>query len=355
MVHQRCLNVLFTRGCSIFFQLVLLLLPCLIIKSTQAALAASSERVDTELTPGFAKGGKYQLLELFNLSSSVVNTDSWLLKLQDSGSTPARVSSATPFRMQEFPALECGEFRKAVKNGADADSHLVDVSRPIATTLSTMGGWSEPTSYPDNNRIASFETTVWVVNATLAEYKRGGDQDYHLNLRDGSGNTMIAEIPCPCCVAASSAVGTLIAAARASFDARFTPTGTLQPANVAVRVAGVGMFDFPHGQIGAAPNYIELHPVVGISFDVDVNAPFIVSAVLNGKKLIVSGFNFDEATVVLVDGGKQKTRNDDDTPGNLLIAKKAGKFIFPGQTVTLQVRKSDGTLSEGFAFTRPMQ
>lgn len=36
-------------------------------------------------------------------------------------------------------------------------------------------------------------------------------------------------------------------------------------------------------------------------------------------------------------GDKQKTRNDDDNQTTLLIAKKAGKFIAPGETVTLQV------------------
>jgi len=113
------------------------------------------------------------------------------------------------------------------------------------------------------------------------------------------------------------------------------------------------MFDFPHEQMGAAPNYIELHPVLAISFNVDLNAPAIVSAVLKENKLIVSGFNFDVGTIVFVDGEKRKTRNDDENVNMRLIAKKAGKFIAPGQTVTLHVRKSDGTLSDGFSFTKP--
>jgi hypothetical protein len=33
-----------------------------------------------------------------------------------------------------------------------------------------------------------------------------------------------------------------------------------------VRVTGVGFFDKIHGQTGAAPNGIELHPVLGIEF-----------------------------------------------------------------------------------------
>src|SRR5262245_48485180 len=144
-----------------------------------------------------------------------------------------------------------------------------------------------------------------------------------------------------------------IASARSKFDSLFTAADTFQTANIPVRISGVGMFDFPHGQTGAAPNQIELHPVLALSFNVDLNAPSIVSAVISGKKLIVSGFNFDEGTVVLVDGEKQKTRNDEENPSMLLIAKKAAKFIAPGQTVTLQVRKSDGNVSEGFTFTKP--
>jgi len=255
-------------------------------------------------------------------------------------------------RVTDAQTLECGSFRKSVKNGEDADAHLVDLSQPVPATILTMSGWPAPPELPGNNRIAPIETTVWVVNATLTEYRRSTDQDYHLNLRDDAGNNIISEIPCPCCLGASHFTSQ-IAAARSRFDSFLTATGTLQPANIPVRVVGVGMFDFPHEQIGAAPNHIELHPVLAISFNVDLTAPAIVSVVLNGNRLIVSGFNFDDGTVVLVDGEKRKTRNDEGSPNMMLIAKKAGKFIAPGQTVTLQVRKPDGTLSEVFSFTKP--
>ncbi|MCU1348047.1 MAG: hypothetical protein JWO56_1077, partial [Acidobacteria bacterium] len=39
-----------------------------------------------------------------------------------------------------------------------------------------------------------------------------------------------------------------------------------QTANVPVQVKGVGMFDFLHGQTGVAPNGIEIHPILSISF-----------------------------------------------------------------------------------------
>jgi hypothetical protein len=37
-------------------------------------------------------------------------------------------------------------------------------------------------------------------------------------------------------------------------------------APILLRVTGVGFFDYDHGQIGAAPNVIELHPVLRIEW-----------------------------------------------------------------------------------------
>jgi len=83
-------------------------------------------------------------------------------------------------------------------------------------------------------------------------------------------------------------------------------------------------------------------------------APVITGAEVNKKQLLVSGNNFAFEAQLLMDGSKQKkTFNDDITPSTLLVARKAGKFIAPGQTVMLQVRNPDGTLSNEFSFTRP--
>lgn len=80
--------------------------------------------------------------------------------------------------------------------------------------------------------------------------------------------------------------------------------------------------------------------------------PRIADALLNGKSLIVHGENFDNGALVLLDGERQKTKNDVQDPNRSLIAKKAGKRIGSGQTVAIQVRNSDGTLSTPFIFTR---
>ena len=79
----------------------------------------------------------------------------------------------------------------------------------------------------------------------------------------------------------------------------------------------------------------------------------ITAASVTGKKLFVFGEGFDSGTVILLDGEKQKTANDEQNPTTLLIGKKAGKKIASGQTVRLEVRNRDGGLSEAFSFTRP--
>src|SRR5262249_56751434 len=71
-------------------------------------------------------------------------------------------------------------------------------------------------------RIAPFETRVYVVMATLTQYKLETDTDYHLVIKDGAGNTMIAEIPDPTCVGSGNPFKAAITNARNQFNAVFT-------------------------------------------------------------------------------------------------------------------------------------
>jgi photosystem II stability/assembly factor-like uncharacterized protein len=84
----------------------------------------------------------------------------------------------------------------------------------------------------------------------------------------------------------------------------------------------------------------------------DPTPPRVTSAAINGKKLLVSGEGFDHGAVITVNNVDLETQNDAVTPSALLISKKGGKQIAPGQTVTIRVRDADGELSEGFSFTR---
>jgi hypothetical protein len=64
---------------------------------------------------------------------------------------------------------------------------------------------------------------------------------------------MIAEAPSPACIA------------RAKLVRRVQMRAARRAVRVCrrARVTGVAFFDYLHGQIGVAPNAIELHPVLG--------------------------------------------------------------------------------------------
>ena len=160
----------------------------------------------------------------------------------------------------------CGVERWSVKTGTDADAGLINLQSVTQTTIATLAALPAPSNLPSNNRIQPTETTVFQLHDTLTEYKLESDSDYHLVLSDGAGNTMITEIPDPACVGSSSPLLSDIQHARSEFDARYTPNGNFQTANVPVTVTGVGFFDFLHGQTGVAPNGIELHAALDIQF-----------------------------------------------------------------------------------------
>jgi hypothetical protein len=161
---------------------------------------------------------------------------------------------------------QCSGERWPVKIGTDPDASLVNLSSSTATSIAALSAIATPSPLPDNGRIQPTETRVWVLNVTLVKYALSFDSDYHMVFSDGAGHTMIAEIPSPICVDPNSPFAAGIAHARAQFDAMFTATTTFQDANVPVQITGVGFFDYFEGQEGIAPNGIELHPVIDISF-----------------------------------------------------------------------------------------
>jgi len=79
------------------------------------------------------------------------------------------------------------------------------------------------------------------------------------------------------------------------------------------------------------------------------NAPRIFDVRLKGRKLILTGENFADGSVILLNGEPQKTRNDEDNPTTILIARKAGNDILDGSAVNIQVESSNG-VSDKFLF-----
>jgi DNA-binding FadR family transcriptional regulator len=174
--------------------------------------------------------------------------------------------------------------RWAVKTAADADAQGMTGQAPTPTTIAELTALAVPALLPPGGRSDGAEKTVWQLTATLQEFGREADGDYHMVLADAQGNTMIGEIPNPGDVTSPSYFATQITDARTAFDGHFNlvedisapsaqaapapaDTTAFREASVTVTLTGLGFFDFAHGQRGVAPNAIELHPVIGISFN----------------------------------------------------------------------------------------
>src|ERR1043166_8583967 len=198
---------------------------------------------------------------------------------------------------------QCGVERWSVKTGTDADVGLVNLNSSTNTTIAALRAPAAPNPIPANNRVSPWETTEWVLNATLTLYKLESDSDYHLVLQDANGLTMIVEIPSPSCVGAGSPFLPGITNARNEFNASFTATTSFQTANIPVQIKGVGMFDFLHGQTGVAPNGIELHPVLDVIFNPGTQTPDFALAASPTSVSVAQGGTKTATVSTTVSGG----------------------------------------------------
>lgn len=169
------------------------------------------------------------------------------------------------FAVSELHAA-CGVERWSVKTGTDPQASSVNLSTYISSTIYNFHQSTRPGSLPSNGRVSPRETTQYRLSGTLTKYVREADSDYHLVIKDSAGRTMIVELPASNCVGAGSPFGPGIARARSQFDARFTATTSMKTTSTPVTIKGVGFWDYIHGQTGVAPNGIEVHPVLDITF-----------------------------------------------------------------------------------------
>jgi hypothetical protein len=208
---------------------------------------------------------------------------------------------------------------KNVINGNDLGAGIVETTIEELTALPRPAGLTDPTKDPPqfkDVRANVTEVTIWRIEATIIGLKHEHDGDYHLVLQ--SNNTtaeMVAEIPTPTNAFIGDSpwlanisdarqevdnklVKHLAASAFSLMNGKYVPHGavtaafktqqtappglrfeTPPPGSTAVqplfdvaitptrvRLTGVGFFDRAHGATGAAPNVIELHPVLKVEW-----------------------------------------------------------------------------------------
>jgi hypothetical protein len=165
--------------------------------------------------------------------------------------------------------IACGHWRWPVKTGSDATRRQVS-QRVTGTTVTYLDRLTPPSSFPayaQNHRIRPAEFRTWQLSrVTLVAIKLEDDGDIHLRLQS-AGRKMIAESPLPRCVAAASLWKAAITSARNAITSRYwVSLSRWHYLNVTISIRGLGFFDEEHGVTGAAPNDIELHPVIWIRF-----------------------------------------------------------------------------------------
>lgn len=180
------------------------------------------------------------------------------------------------FAVSELHAA-CGVERWSVKTGTDPQAPSVNLSSYISSTIYNFHQSTRPGSLPSNGRVSPRETTQYRLSGTLTKYVRESDSDYHLVIKDGAGRSMIIELPASNCVGAGSPFGTGISRARQQFDSRFTATTSFKTTSTPVTIKGIGFWDYIHGQTGVAPNGIEVHPVLDITFGTSALTPAVSS------------------------------------------------------------------------------
>lgn len=151
----------------------------------------------------------------------------------------------------------CGAERWPVKVLGDPDASTVNRT-PELTSIAALIGVPKETDRPRNGR-TPFERRVFRVRGIILESRPAqADGDVHLVLGDPTDRTrfLVAEIPDSACALGSRYASDFAEAGRVF--------NTL-PVGVEVEVEGVAFWDDAHGQLGAAPNDIELHPVLKIT------------------------------------------------------------------------------------------
>jgi hypothetical protein len=183
-----------------------------------------------------------------------------------------------------------GKERWSVKTGSDLDAKRVgqkefadeahvqlDAQGRAQTTVEALVKLSRPddmqpstSDYPAYNqrRARPAEYIIWTLEADIIAYKQEIDGDCLMIIQGKSGDTMVAEAPFPAppFVDPSARWAQEIAAVWKKVADKLNPQPQVQQKIVHARITGVGFFDRVHGQLGIAPNGIELHPVIDIEF-----------------------------------------------------------------------------------------
>jgi hypothetical protein len=163
-------------------------------------------------------------------------------------------------------SMNCGGVERwNVKVLIDTAAHSVNY---VADTMTVpqMDTLVVPAPNANAPRNGAIEYMAIASKCFITSKRVESDNDYHLVIGTGL-SAMIAEIPDPSCSAAASSTHVNEYIQARNFVDTHIASGNVYTVTIpAVIVTGIGFVDPPHGQAGAAPNNLELHPVINIRF-----------------------------------------------------------------------------------------
>ena len=189
----------------------------------------------------------------------------------------AAAAASAGFGSRPSPAAvhesACGTERWAVKTLTDPAAASVDFAHVHASKVTTLGKLAAP-AHPtsrtaEEKRVYRIHVILDSIPGVDSQGKKLGfkfedDKDIHLAVRDVNGATMIVEFPDPSCTMGAQHRYAMAKARAALIKACGMPLAThFRELHGTATITGVLFFDFAHHQRGHAPNYAELHPVLG--------------------------------------------------------------------------------------------
>ena len=280
-----------------------------------------------------------------------------------------------PLVTAQIVRAQCGGTERwAVKVGADPSASNVALTNQIPMAVTDLVSLPEPHRPPagDNTTRLSEETHVYVITGHLIEFKFETDNDYHMVVTDDtlsftaggsappSGHSFVAEIPDPTCIAGAhgnSSPNSLfidsIRNARQKLESQFpniNKSGAFNDAGgIPVQITGVGFFDFPHRQVGRAPNNIELHPVLDIVFNPSPTAGSFSIASIPSQVSIAQGGAASPVVTTTVTGGFNADIALEVTgaPANLTATPNPAVIPAPGAGSSILALSADPSTPPG--------
>ena len=212
-------------------------------------------------------------------------------------------------------------------------SHPSSVAHLVVITTPTPG-----TAMP---RYQPVEDSVYTINCNITIKKAETDSDFHLVLSNGT-KTLIGEIPCSACSSvAVSPYSNLFQRCRNFINANIASGNVSSVSIPAVVVTGVAFVDPPHGQTGAAPNNLELHPILDIHFASSAVAPV---AIFNIPNTICAGQSFTLTDNSFNNPTSRNWTLTGGTPSSSTAQSPTITYNTPGTyTITLTSTNANGT------------